>query len=398
MFKKITLAAAVAGVMAMSAPAMAHEADSSVTALRDQSVHPAPQGFSTAFQRDDGSWVGAAASYMAVEEGSVVRVICVEYGVQFVEGVNYHADGSDSLDAISADDLSAVRWLAGHMTYKADGTLGSSPVGTPILAGEDGITAELLPLAEGSAAQLAVWKHTQGVDISGTVNPRILTRANELADILANPANRAAEGAHDFYISSTASVSNEGVALIEAMVSGQYIAEQLPMAGVPVTITAEGIDLDVVAEGVQSEITLTSDESGKVSLPGISGVSEETVITASGAFALLPGTVLSHETGQQVATLDVAVVDRSAVSTVTVEPAPTTTVPETTVTETTVPETTVPETTVPETTVPETTVPVTIVPEDEPLPQTGGGVTIALLGLGAVAGFVGFRMRRGANA
>lgn len=409
MKSKFIAAAAVAlfATAYSAAPTYADDApDGSVTADHDPARDPSAVGFSQLLNGES-----AGVGFLQVEAGDTIRAICIQFGVPFPEdeaGITYVADSRSDARVASADQVSAAAWLVRHMTYTPAGELSGNAVGTPINEASTGLPAELLPAAEAAATQLAIWKYANGTDISA-VDSRIQDRANELAELMADPNNRIAEGAHDFTVAASLDGTEGDVATLSVTSEGTFGSEAAPIAGISITVTSDDVDLDPNTDGIQNELEAKTDTAGVFTLEGLQGVDMESSISVAAMFVLPRGTVLTPGDGddsiQQIISVDPARVNRLADASNNIAPAPTTTtapptttVPEETTT-TTVPEettTTVPEettTTVPEettTTVADTTT--TTVPGD--LPKTGGNVTFLVLVVGAAAGIAGITARR----
>ena len=333
----------------------------------------------------------------ANHDESEVRTYCVEIGDPFVTPVGgYSAVGvSDATDggAEKQQRLRAASFMATHATFYDDATGGI--IGTTGLSGPDsasgetdgawgslrfstadGFTNDMLNDAEASAVQLAIWNLVGNRDISTAVNASIMNRALELVSIargddgVFNTADDRldpiAPHAYTLDINSADAADTALSTLTVSMVSVAEVAVAdvtSPVAGIDVTVTATGIDLDPDTAGAQETINVTTDATGSAVIVATKSTTAATTATAQTTnLRLAPGTLLDTDDAsfQQVITAEYETILRAAATNLPMQ------VPPTTVPATTVPATNVPPVTAP----PETTVPVTPAPTTPAEPET----------------------------
>lgn len=345
----ITAALGAFASIALSSAAAAAPTGS-VDADFDASRDPEGIGIAGALGTPDSP--AAGMFYMRVE-GEVVRVFCVQPDVEQPTDrrVEFTADKYSNLRDGDASRLTAANWFMRHQTYGLDGhpTGDAVAVGTPI-NGRDGIPAAQVTYAEAATAQMAIWNYVNGTDYSQVRSNRAKARVADYLSYLSDPANRIAEGAHDFEL--VANLADDNLTVI----TYGYVGDgKAPLIGVPVTITSATTDLDPTVDGIQNEVTASSDTTGTITIPGVPADAAD--VSAKAEFILPAGTLLTDHDGdaQQVMTVDPARIYRTVSAAAPAAPA---------------------------------------VPAGEPLPHTGGTMTWLLLALSGLAGAAGFATLR----
>jgi hypothetical protein len=364
-----------------------------VAADHDPERDPLPQGFTDIFGPDT---VAAAAEFMRVEGVDTIRVFCVENGVPFpswdpaappspLPSTEYVGAAWSVLRQGTPANMTHVSWLVRHLTYTDDGGPAPSPVGAP-LTEEDGFTAEQLVAAEAAASQLAVWNMLDGTDLASVPNEALRARASQLAELATEETQ--VELPHAFAAAVAVVSPSEATRVVQVAVS--QATGSVPSAaavGVPVTVAVpadSGVDLDPAAEGVQSEVTLTSGADGRASSAPFAAPGAAVPVQATALFTLQPGTLLTGDgtESQQVVTIDGALVARTAAADIAPFVAPNPTTPPTT----------------PPTTSPQPTPPTPPAGGGGQLPYTGGWVSLpVVLGAGALGAAGLWLRRRGAS-